>query len=116
MASKDPVDVYGSAHKWAVKQACADLKYLAIGAKVTRDLKKSIPKRTGEFANSIVMGTSSGHWATDIYIGTDHDLAYPIEFGHLHPLPKKKNATGTRIRWTEGNHAFTNFVKNAGGK
>lgn len=104
MASKDPIDVDKAVHKWAVKQACESAEYDAIGRAVTAQLKSRVPKRTGNFASSIKMRKAKGQWASDIYIGSDHPFAIPIENGH--------KARGGK--WVPGSHTFHDFIKGGG--
>lgn len=118
MASKDPYHVYGSAHKYALQQACESSEYSAIGLRVAARLRDSVPKRTGRFASSIrVKKSPGGHWASDIYIGTKHPLAIPIEYGYPTRKPKKgskRKPKPNKKEWVEGSHAFHNFVARGG--
>lgn len=104
MASKDPMHVDKNAYKYALKQACESVEYDAIGRATTARLKSRVPKRTGKFASSIHMKKAKGNWASDIYIGSDHSLAIPIENGH------KTRGGG----WVSGSHTFHNFVARGG--
>lgn len=104
MASKDPMHVDKNAYKYALKQACESVEYDAIGRATTARLKSRVPKRTGNFASSIKMKKAKGHWASDIYIGSAHPLAIPIENGH------KTRGGG----WVNGSHTFHDFVARGG--
>lgn len=114
MVSKDPYHVHNRAYKYALQQACNSPAYDAIGLHVAARLRDSVPKRTGRFASSIRMKKSpGGHWASDIYIGTKHPLAFPIEYGHPYRKPKKGD-TNHKIKWVNGSHAFHDFVARGG--
>ena len=104
MASKDPLHVNKNAYKYALKQACESVEYDAIGRATTSRLKSRVPKRTGNFASSIKMEKARGQWASDIYIGSDHPSAIPIENGH-------KTRGG---KWVPGSHTFHDFIKGGG--
>lgn len=104
MASKDPLHVDKKAYKYALKQACESVEYDAIGRATTSRLKSRVPKRTGNFASSIKMEKARGQWASDIYIGSDHPSAIPIENGH------KTRGGG----WVNGSHTFHDFVARGG--
>lgn len=104
MASKDPIHVDKNAYKYALKQACESVEYDAIGHATTSRLKSRVPKHTGKFATSIKMKKTKGHWTSDIYIGSDHPLAIPIENGH------KTRGGG----WVHGSHTFHDFVARGG--
>lgn len=123
MASKDPYHVHNRAYKYALQQACESSEYSAIGLRVAARLRDRVPKRTGSFASSIrVKKTPGGHWASDIYIGTKHPLAFPIEYGHPTRGPNKKGSKkGSKKvkpkherKWVDGSHTFHDFVARGG--
>lgn len=104
MASKDPIHIDKNAYKYALKQACESVEYDDIGRASTSRIKSRVPKRTGNFASSIKMKKARGQWASDIYIGSDHPSAIPIENGH-------KTRGG---KWVSGSHTFHDFVARGG--
>ena len=123
MASKDPYHVSAKAHKLALQQACDSSEYSAIGLRLAARLRDRVPKRTGSFASSIrVKKTPGGHWASDLYIGTKHPLAFPIEYGHPTrghnkngaKKPSKNVKAKKERKWVDGSHTFKNFVASGG--